>query len=108
MRYLTAVPVYNEEESVRPLCDALHAVLSKLDRSYEILIIDDGSTDASWERLVELSDVIPHLNLIRLRRNFGQTAVEKGPFLKLSRPSYIYVIYQPLPRTGQELFWNSP
>jgi glycosyltransferase involved in cell wall biosynthesis len=74
------VPVYNEEESVRPLCEALHAVLSELDRSYEILIVDDGSTDASWERLVELAGVIPHLELIRLRRNFGQTAAMSAGF----------------------------
>ena len=74
------VPVYNEEESVRPLCEALHATLSGLDTSYEILIVDDGSTDASWDRLVELANDIPHLQLIRLRRNFGQTPAMSAGF----------------------------
>ena len=46
------VPVFNEEESVDLLCEKLHASLSKLGRSYEIVLVDDGSADRTWEKLV--------------------------------------------------------
>lgn len=68
------IPVYNEEESVNLLCDKLHESLSKLDRSYEMILVDDGSSDRTWELLVAATRRIPHLRVIRFRRNFGQTA----------------------------------
>ena len=68
------IPIYNEEENVEMLCSKLHKSLSALDRSYEILLIDDGSTDQTWRKLKEISKKIPHLRLIKFRRNFGQTA----------------------------------
>jgi len=74
------VPVYNEIECVELLCEKLHDSVSKLGRTYEIVLVDDGSTDGSWEKLVELSDRYPHLRLIRLRANFGQTAAMSAGF----------------------------
>jgi glycosyltransferase involved in cell wall biosynthesis len=74
------VPVYNELESVEPLCRALHAVLSGQPRTYEVVLVDDGSSDGTWPRLVELSREIPRLRLIRFRRNFGQTAAMSAGF----------------------------
>ncbi len=68
------VPVYNEVESVEALCGALHASLSRQPRTYEIILVDDGSTDGTWPALVRLANRWPHLRCIRLRRNFGQTA----------------------------------
>ncbi len=68
------VPVYNEAENVKLLCEKLHAALSKTGRSYEILLIDDGSTDGTWDKLRESARGLPGFRLIRLRRNFGQTA----------------------------------
>ncbi len=68
------IPVFNEEESIPTLGESLHAALSALDRSYEVLLVDDGSRDASWARLRDCADRYPHFRLIRLRRNFGQTA----------------------------------
>lgn len=67
------VPVFNEEDSVPHLCATLHKVVSKLNRSYEIILVDDGSRDRTWDKLVEASRSIPRLRLVRLRRNFGQT-----------------------------------
>ena len=74
------VPVYNEEESVDMLCAKLHEALSGIGRTYEILLIDDGSSDATWSRLSELSRKIPCLRIIRFRRNFGQTAAMSAGF----------------------------
>ena len=69
-----AVAVYNEEESLPHLCEKLHAVLSKLDKTYEIVLVDDGSTDRSWHIMNEQAEKYPHLKLIEFRRNYGQTA----------------------------------
>lgn len=74
------VPVYNEEESIDALCKALHDSLSVLDRAYEVLLIDDGSTDDTWEKLRVLHQEYPCLHLIRFRRNFGQTAAMSAGF----------------------------
>ena len=68
------IPVYNEEANVPALAQKLHAALSAIGRSYEIILVDDGSRDASWERLKAAAAVHPHFRLIRFRRNFGQTA----------------------------------
>ncbi len=68
------VPIYNEIENAETLCAKLHESLSQLGRSYEILLIDDGSCDGTWEKLVEMAGRFPHIRLIRFRRNFGQTA----------------------------------
>jgi glycosyltransferase involved in cell wall biosynthesis len=74
------VPIFNEIESVEPLCRALHSVLSGLACRSEAVIVDDGSSDGTWPRLVELSREIPRLRLIRFRRNFGQTAAMSAGF----------------------------
>ena len=74
------VPVFNEEESVAALCQQLHAALSKLDRTYELILVDDGSKDRTWEKMCELAKTTPHLRLIRFRRNFGQTAAMSAGF----------------------------
>jgi glycosyltransferase involved in cell wall biosynthesis len=74
------VPVYNEEENVEALCKALHDSLSGLDRSYEVVLVDDGSTDATWEKLRAMHGTYPGLLLVRFRRNFGQTAAMSAGF----------------------------
>jgi len=68
------IPVFNEEANVAALADKLHAALSGIGRAYEILLVDDGSRDATWERLKAAAARYPHFRLIRFRRNFGQTA----------------------------------
>jgi len=67
------VAVYNEEESLPPLCEQLDRVMRGLDRRYEIILVDDGSRDRSWEVMLEMATRYPCLRLIRFRRNFGQT-----------------------------------
>lgn len=75
-----AVAIYNEEESIPPLCEALDRALAPLGKSYEILLVDDGSKDRSWEVLCEQAQKYPCLRLVRFRRNFGQTAALAAGF----------------------------
>ena len=67
------VAVFNEEESLPPLCEQLDRVMRGLGKRYEIILVDDGSRDRSWEVMLEMAARHPCLRLIRFRRNFGQT-----------------------------------
>jgi len=69
------VPVYNEEENLPLLFDALQQVLSPIGRSWEVIFVDDGSTDKSLRVLEALFEKDPtHVRVVVFRRNFGQTA----------------------------------
>ncbi|GCE12624.1 glycosyltransferase family 2 protein [Tengunoibacter tsumagoiensis] len=68
------VPLYNEEENVPLLHERLHAVLVQQAFSYEILYIDDGSRDTTFAQLQRVAQADPHVQVLRFRRNFGQTA----------------------------------
>ena len=74
------IPIHNEEPAILPLYDRLTAVLEKLKRPYEILFIDDASTDRSFDLLSNLVEIDGHLKILRLRRNFGQTAALAAGF----------------------------
>ena len=74
------VPIYNEVDNLRPLCQRVHAVLAPLDWSYELILIDDGSRDGSSELLAELHAEDDTLKVLRFRRNFGQTAALAAGF----------------------------
>jgi glycosyltransferase involved in cell wall biosynthesis len=74
------IPIHNEEHSILPLYDRLTAVLVGIRRPYEILFIDDSSTDKSFELLANLVQTDPRLKVLRLRRNFGQTAALSAGF----------------------------
>lgn len=67
------IPIHNEEPAILPLYDRLTAVLETLRRPYEIIFIDDASTDRSFDLLANLVETDHHLKVLRLRRNFGQT-----------------------------------
>ncbi|HEU5441861.1 MAG TPA: glycosyltransferase family 2 protein [Ktedonobacterales bacterium] len=67
------VPVYNEEESVRPLYEALTGQLRQLGQPYEIVFVDDGSRDGSWGVVQALHELDPRVKAVRFRRNFGKT-----------------------------------
>jgi len=73
--YLSVVlPVFNELENLEILHKQLKAVLTNLGRTYEIIYVDDGSTDDSTTKLQELAEADDTVVVIELRRNFGQTA----------------------------------
>src|SRR5579872_4011935 len=74
------IPIHNEEPSILPLYDRLTTVLEQVQKPYEILFVDDASTDRSFELLANLVETDGHLKVIRLRRNFGQTAALSAGF----------------------------
>jgi glycosyltransferase involved in cell wall biosynthesis len=74
------VPIYNERDNVAPLHEALTHALQQLDRSYEIVLVDDGSRDGTRDVLRRLAAVDPHLRLVLFRRNYGQTAAMAAGF----------------------------
>jgi glycosyltransferase involved in cell wall biosynthesis len=74
MELSIVVPVFNEEENVEPLVREIQSILSSLEKSYEIVVVDDGSRDGTFEILRRLHQSQPTLHVIRLKRNFGQTA----------------------------------
>jgi glycosyltransferase involved in cell wall biosynthesis len=67
------LPIYNEEDSIEALYAKLSGVMESLHKSYEMILIDDGSKDRSVEMIMKVAANDPHVRLIRLRRNFGQT-----------------------------------
>ena len=74
------VPIFNEWENVRRLYDAVTPVLSRLGRPYEIIFVDDGSTDGSQRELELIADADRRVRVIEFRRNFGQTAALAAGF----------------------------
>lgn len=67
--------LYNEEESLTELVDWIHLAFRNMpDLNYEVLMIDDGSTDGSWKTILELSNANPEVKGIRFRRNYGKSA----------------------------------
>jgi glycosyltransferase involved in cell wall biosynthesis len=74
------IPVLNESPNIDRLYNELTDTLVRGGRSYEIIIVDDGSTDDTFDRLSAMQSRDPHLRVIRFRRNFGQTAAFAAGF----------------------------
>ena len=74
------VPIYNEVDSLEPLVSSIHDAMAKTGKSYEVVLVDDGSQDDSWNKMISLAERHPCLHLIRFRRNFGQTAAMSAGF----------------------------
>ena len=68
------VPLYNEEESLPDLCAWINKVASENGYTYEIVLIDDGSNDRSWEVIESLSESNSHIKGIKFQRNYGKSA----------------------------------
>jgi glycosyltransferase involved in cell wall biosynthesis len=74
------IPLYNEVDSIPSLQMRLDEALAALALPYEIIIVDDGSKDGSFEKLRAWHDTDPHVKIVRFRRNFGQTAAFAAGF----------------------------
>ena len=80
MTLSVVVPLYNEEENVRLLHQKLREALDPAVEEYELLFVDDGSTDSTLQILEELQANDNHITVLSLRRNFGQTAAFAAGF----------------------------
>lgn len=74
------VPIYNERDNLEPLHEALSFSLRELQRPYEVVLVDDGSTDGSRAVLRQLAARDPHVRVVFFRRNYGQTAAMAAGF----------------------------
>src|SRR5256714_14249150 len=80
IRYSIVVPFFNEQENIPPLYMKLTEVLDGIGEPYELVFVDDGSKDDSFKVLSEIYEHDRRVNLVRLRRNFGQTSALKAGF----------------------------
>ena len=76
------VPVYNEDESLPELSEWIARVMNENNFSYEIIMVDDGSTDTSWEIIEKMSANDNHIKGVKFRRNYGKSAALNTGFKK--------------------------
>ncbi len=80
IEYSVVIPVYNEEESLPPLVEGVARAMDGVAMPYEIVLVDDGSSDASWNVMNELRVRFPALHLVKFKRNCGQSAAFAAGF----------------------------
>src|SRR5215467_9265513 len=80
IRYSIVVPFLNEQENIPALYMKLTEVMDSIAEPYELVFIDDGSRDDTFKVLSEIYEHDRRVNVVRLRRNFGQTAALKAGF----------------------------
>ncbi|HZD50040.1 MAG TPA: glycosyltransferase family 2 protein [Silvibacterium sp.] len=79
-KYSIVVPFHNEEENITAMYDRLKAVMEQVGDSFELVLVDDGSTDRSYKLLEEIAAVDSRVLVVKLRRNFGQTSALAAGF----------------------------
>lgn len=72
-RYSVVVPMHNEEGNVEILASRLRATMDQLGEPYELIFVDDGSTDGTFAALAQMAERSPEVRVVKLKRNFGQT-----------------------------------
>ena len=85
------IPLYNEVDNLPPLYQEVSAAMEAIGDSYEVIVVDDGSTDGSFIGLRKIFEMDPHWRVIRFRRNFGQTAGLMAGF-EAARGEYIITL----------------
>ena len=80
MQLSIVIPIFDEEGSVELLHEELVGALEDVVSDYELIFIDDGSSDRSLERLRSIASKDPRVKVIRFRRNYGQTAAIQAGF----------------------------
>ncbi len=91
MQYSIVVPAHNEEDSILPLYESVKRVVGEMAGEWELIIIDDGSTDETLKRVVRLTEQDKRVKLIEFRRQFGQTAAWSAGFDK-AQGKYVIVL----------------
>src|SRR6201982_4307722 len=79
-KYSIVIPLHNEQENVTDLYDRLKAVMETNGESFEIVLVDDGSTDDTFQLLRQIAGVDSRVTVVRLRRNFGQASALAAGF----------------------------
>src|SRR2546423_7510462 len=79
-KYSIVVPFHNEQENVTVLYDRLKGVMEAYSESFELVFVDDGSTDLTFHLLSEIAAIDSRVTVIKLRRNFGQTSALAAGF----------------------------
>src|SRR6201986_5524818 len=79
-KYSIVVPFHNEEENVTALYDRLKAVMEQIGDTFELVLVDDGSSDRTYKLLEEIAAVDSRVLVVKLRRNFGQTSALAAGF----------------------------
>ena len=74
------IPVFNEADNIEPLVRKLTSVMQGIGKSYEIILVDDGSTDGSFDTMKRICGSFDNLRIIRFRKNFGQTSAFSAGF----------------------------
>ena len=80
IRYSIVVPFYNEQENIPPLYVKLTEVMDAIGERYELVFVDDGSKDKTFKVLSDIYEHDPRVNVVQLRRNFGQAPALKAGF----------------------------
>jgi glycosyltransferase involved in cell wall biosynthesis len=78
------IPAQDEEESLPELCQWISRVMETHGFSYEVIMIDDGSTDSTWQKILQISEGDNRFKGIRFNRNFGKSAALQTGFRAVS------------------------
>lgn len=74
------IPLYNEAESLPELATWIKKVMTQHQFTYQIVFVDDGSTDGSWQVIEDLKTKDPNINAVKFRRNYGKSAALNTAF----------------------------
>jgi len=96
------IPVYNEEENLEILMEELTAVLNETHRNYEVILVDDGSSDRSFQIMEKMAGQDSHVTVIRFKRNAGQSAAFDAGF-KLAKGEVVVTLDSDLQNDPQDI-----
>ncbi len=96
------IPVFNESESIKPLHREITAMLEAGRQEAEIVFVDDGSTDGSWECIEKLAATDPRVRGLKFRRNFGKAAALNAAFAEV-KGAYVFTLDADLQDDPQEI-----
>ena len=84
MNISVVIPLLNEKESLRELTDSILDVMKSYNFSYEVIFIDDGSSDNSWDIIEELSSKSQTIKGIKFQRNYGKSRIHEKISMKIT------------------------